>query len=118
MESGMKIRKLKKKDSLKELTKLSLVFLKGYEKQHKEFFHLKKKFGKAQLEPHFQNSLESREMQTFVAEDKEKIVGFITVEISKRVPFYKVNKKGFISALIVSPEYRRRCVADKLLEGA
>ncbi|MCK4669976.1 MAG: GNAT family N-acetyltransferase [Nanoarchaeota archaeon] len=114
----MKIRKLKKEDSLKDLIELSYIMIKDYETHHKEFFDLKKKFDKKSLKQHFHKSLENKDMQTFVAEEKEKIIGFITVELRERIPFYKIKKLGFISSLIVYPEHRRKGIADKLLKEA
>ncbi|MBW2987805.1 GNAT family N-acetyltransferase [Candidatus Woesearchaeota archaeon] len=114
----MKIRKLKKGDSLKELVDLSHIMIKDYEVHHKEFFTLKKRFNKKKLEPHFHKSLESKDMQTFVAEEKGKIIGFITVEVRERLSLYEVSRSGFISSLIVSPEHRRKGIAEKLLKEA
>ena len=114
----MKIRKLKKEDSVKDLVELSYIMIKDYEIHHKEFFHLKKNFNKKILEPHFHNSLKSKDTQTFVAEENGRIVGFITVELRERFPLYHVKKLGFISALVIFPEHRRKGIAQKLLDEA
>lgn len=114
----MKIRKLRKEDSLKDLVELSYIMIKDYEIHHKEFFNLKKNLDKKVLEPHFHKSLESGDMETFVAEEDGKIVGFITITLRERFPLYQIKKVGFISSLIISPKYRRKGIAQKLLDKA
>jgi len=114
----MKIRKLKKGESLKDLVELSYIMITDYEVHHKEFFHVKKNMNKNVLKKLFIKSLEDKDMQTFVAEEKERIIGFITIELRKRLSFMKVERAGFIPALVVSPKHRRKGIADKLLEEA
>jgi len=108
----MIIRKARTKD-LKHLSEMALDLAKYHENLDK--YLAIKKGAKKSYEKFFKKTINSKKSATFVAEDKDDIIGFMRIEISKRPVVLKNNRVGLISDAYVVPEYRRKRIALKLL---
>ena len=113
----LKMRELRKGDDLKDLVSLSRLFFIEYEKFHKDYFKLDKLKDK-DLKSMFVESLKDKNSKTIVAIDNEKTVGYIIFSIRERPPFYKIKKRGHVSALLIHKDYRRKGIAARLLDEA
>ncbi|MEE9525823.1 MAG: GNAT family N-acetyltransferase [Candidatus Woesearchaeota archaeon] len=54
----------------------------------------------------------------YVAEEDEKIIGFILFTIQKRERYYKIKKVGYIDLIVVDKNARRKGVAKLLMKKA
>lgn len=60
--------------------------------------------------------LSKENMITFVAEDGNEIVGFVSVVLRRRPPFFKQRDVGLILDLFVKEKRRREGIGSKLIE--
>lgn len=51
----------------------------------------------------------------FVAEENNKILGYIYFYIEKNISWFKIKKYGFLDEICVSPKYRGKGIAKSLL---
>ena len=63
-----------------------------------------------------ESNFEKKSMTTFIAEDEDSIVGFVTVVIRERPKIFKNTKIGMILDLIVKEEKREQGVGSELIE--
>lgn len=111
----IEIRSLKKDDPFEDLISLSRDFFGEYEGYHQEFFKLDRLNDK-DIQAYFTHWLEAEHGGVFIALDKDRIVGYITVVVTTQEPFWKIKKIGHISGLMVHQAYRRLGIGIQLME--
>jgi ribosomal protein S18 acetylase RimI-like enzyme len=76
--------------------------------------------GAARLEEFFSKIIKDEDQTLFVAEDENKIIGFVYVRIfdSPKIPIFVQRRYAEIDSLVVNNEYRRKGVGRALMEKA
>ncbi len=111
------IHTLSKNDNFTDLIVLSRQFFKEYEAHHKDFFQVDQ-LTDHDITGYFSSFCDQETRRAFIAEDGERIVGYITVYIRDQEDYWRIKKVGEISGLMVGHDYRRQGVAHLLLEIA
>jgi len=111
------IRRLKRDDDLADLINLSREFFAEYEAHHKEFFDIDG-LEDVHISDYFTTTIDPENQATFVAMLDRKTIGYITVHVRPQPAFYRMNKVGAISGLMVQREHRRSGIASRLLAKA
>ena len=60
----------------------------------------------------------SNDKAIFVAEQDNKLVGYLEIEIKSRPPIFSINKQVYISDVYVDKEHRGQKIGQKLMEKA
>jgi ribosomal protein S18 acetylase RimI-like enzyme len=94
-----------------------MAFFYEYEDHHKEFFKIDC-LSENDIVDFFSRSVGSPESATFIAVEDGMAVGYITVSIRVQPSFYKFNKVGAISGLMVQKDSRRKGIGTQLLAAA
>ena len=110
----VKIRLAKIKDA-EQIAKLAMKMMREHEKFDK-IFEIKKDARKT-LEKWLKAVIGKRDKKVFIADDNNKIIGYIKAGINKRPDIYKVEKMGFIYDIYVEEKYRRQGVAKLLMDN-
>ena len=111
----MKIRKLKKGD-IKEFSVLMLELYKKWDKIDpldkidKKWFCSKKQYS------YVEKLMKKKNNVIFVAEDNNKLVGYLMANVELRKPFHQ--KAGYIAETFTLPRHRGKGVAKKLVAEA
>jgi ribosomal protein S18 acetylase RimI-like enzyme len=50
----------------------------------------------------------------YVAENKDKIIGFVLFNIENREPYYEIKKVGYLDLIVVDKEHRKKGVSKLL----
>jgi ribosomal protein S18 acetylase RimI-like enzyme len=74
---------------------------------------------KPSLEPrkYYEKIIKSRNSVLIVAEENERIIGFIAGNIHRRAPVFEVEMRGWITDVYVLEERRRRGVGSELVKA-
>lgn len=108
----MKIRKATLED-LKRIQELNLML---FTKEHEEFdglLDLDWTFGE-RGESYFRESLTKKDHCAFVAEEDEKIIGYLTGGLATGEDFRKLPKMAELESIFVLEEYRLKGIGKKL----
>ena len=115
----MIIRKAKIKD-LKSIIDLFILFRKEDDKFLSGFLlyiaRLNKNY-KAELNKELRKYIYAKNKAAYVAEDKNKVIGFVLGYIKDYPKFFKVNREGYIDALFVARKYRGKGISSMLKEN-
>lgn len=109
------IRPLKKDDDMNQLYSLSKEFFTEYQDNHEFFFNVRH-IDYEHILGYFESWLDRDDKKAFVAMDKDKIIGYITVYIREQPEFWVLRKVGAISGLMVDSNYRKQGIATALLK--
>jgi len=111
------IRLLTRSDDFTDLIALSREFFKEYETYQKDFFKINEL--NAQDIIHYFNSFcEQESRMAFIALDGDRIIGYITVYVKEQANYWRFNKIGEISGLMVNMQYRKLGIGKNLLKEA
>ncbi len=78
---------------------------------------INKNYPKTYMPKRIKKNLKSKNIVYFVAQDKNKAVGFIGGEIEKAHAFWRFKKVGYLFQLYVIPSYRRKGLGKKLTKA-
>ena len=109
----MKIRKVTIND-FKKLKELKSEF---YLWECKGDKRLNPEYVKRGLGARLAKNLRQKNTVFFVAEEKEKLIGYSGGEIQKNPAFAKFKKRGHLFNLYVKPEYRSKGIGKKLIRA-
>ncbi len=104
-------------DDFRDLITLSRDFFREYEMHHQDFFKIDE-LKNEDIISYFSSFCVNPARKAYIALDGERIVGYITVYVKEQANYWQVKKVGEISGLMVDKEYRRRKIAEKLLDQA
>ncbi|MFC1800984.1 GNAT family N-acetyltransferase [Nanoarchaeota archaeon] len=107
----IKIRKAKKED-LELITELDIAL--AMEISKKDFWKKDEKIFRRLDKSYLTEDLKKNYM-FFVAEDKEKMVGFVAGSVKKNPGFFKVKRYGFIREIYIRPSYRHKGFGQQLM---
>jgi ribosomal protein S18 acetylase RimI-like enzyme len=110
------IRPLAPNDDLGDLVALSRAFFSDYEAHHPLFCI--GELRDADIIAFFRRSLEDEDGCTWVAEADGHIVGYLTASVREQARFYRIDRVGAISGLMVAEGYRRKGIAGRLHAAA
>ena len=113
----MDIKELRETDDFSQLFHLSKLFFKEYSNTHEFFFQIDV-LHEEQVINYFRNFIDQQNKKVFIANEGNKIVGYIAVYFKEQADFWKIKTVGDISGLMVNPEFRRKGIAKLLLEEA
>jgi len=108
----MKIRKAKIKD-LNFLLKISKIFHNEHVKFDKFFYEPTKDYNKV-TRKYFRSLIYSKNALFLVAEEDNKIIGYVIGNVANRHKIFKRRWRGTISDLYVIKKFRKQKVASKL----
>ena len=66
----------------------------------------------------FRKLLKKQDYLFLVAEENNKIIGYIKCSIFQNYPIFQIKKKGHIETLYILPEYQKKGFGKKLVEKA
>lgn len=72
----------------------------------------------ANYKEYLTNDLKSEWRAVFIAIEKDKVIGIITAKIYRTLIVAGDERRGYISNLFVSPEFRRKGTGSKLFDEA
>ena len=107
------IRKAKLKDA-KQITELHLKLMR-YHEPFDKYYSLRKNARKTTLD-YNKKAIRSPKKMVLVAEDKNKIIGFIVGELEKGVPIFKRKFIGRIGGTYILSKYRRKGITKQLIK--
>lgn len=102
------------KEHLKELAGLQKKYME-YHVEIDEYFAFKENLSQLWVK-FMEDFIESEDEIALMAIEDKKIIGYMTGNIMKRAPIYKIEKVGLIGDAFVLPEFRRKGVFTRLLE--
>jgi len=113
----IEIRPLRKVDDFGDLIELSRLFFSEYEPHHPVFFKIDQLKDEAVVS-YFSSFCDQESQKAFIARDRSRIVGYITVYIKDQADYWQVKRLGEISGFMVQKEYRHQGIATRLLAAA
>jgi len=113
----MRTREAKKPEAERITKELWLPLAREMEKIS-DFNQLKEDLDIDQCIEHRKTGIREKGKHTFIAEEGQKLIGFISVKIKESAPVFKRGDKLKVNELFVKPEFRREGAASKLLEEA
>jgi ribosomal protein S18 acetylase RimI-like enzyme len=113
----LSVRELRPEDDLDAVLALCKDFFAEYEQHHSAFFdtdNLKDE----DISGRFLESMESEDSATFITLVDGAIVGYASVAVREQPPFYRTQRFGALSGLMVAKDHRRKGIATRLLAEA
>jgi len=111
----IKIREAKKSD-LKQIKEMNWKFLEFYVENRFDKLivknHRSRNWGRKFVSRTFRN----KKWKYFVAEKKNRLVGFISGKIDKYPPIFKENRFGYIWVVYIEKEFRGEGIGKKLIK--
>ncbi len=108
------IRQLGCEADFTSLISLSGDFFQEYETHHPHFFKIDE-LKDEDVARYFSSFCNHESRKAFIAMDKERLVGYITVYVREQPDYWHTKQVGEISGLMVHKDYRRQGIAGKLL---
>jgi len=113
----MRIRRMRRGDDSHDLISLSRAFFAEYEEHHEAFFQIDTLTDEAILD-YFALFLENEARAAFIALLEERMVGYVTLVMQTRPDYWRVQRVGHVSGLMVDAAHRRQGIGTRLMEEA
>jgi ribosomal protein S18 acetylase RimI-like enzyme len=111
------IRPLDSSDDFSDLISLSRDFFNEYEAYHKDFFKINELKDQDVIR-YFNSFCGQGSRKAFIAVEGKHILGYITAYVKEQANYWRFNRIGEISGLMVKDEYRHQGIAKSLVDEA
>lgn len=111
------IRKASSKDAPK-IKELYLQLMLRFEKMEPYFYAQDRNYWKTKANSRIREFMRKKDVLFLALEENKEMIGFTHLVIEKREQIFKLKKMGYIDAVYVKPEFRKKGYGKLLLQEA